>query len=168
MHMNTNEETITRFYKAFAELDAEVMRDCYADDATFEDPVFLLRGKDEVAGMWHMLCDATKGKGRQDWRLEFGEVHANGNSGGAHWEAHYRFSVTKRLVHNVIEARFTFAPNGLIATHRDTFDFWRWSRQALGLVGFMLGWMPFFRKQMRERVSESLNRYLDSTSTTGT
>lgn len=68
------------------------------------------------------------------------------HTGRAHWEAHYRFSVTKRVVHNIIEAEFTFMPEGLIATHKDTFDFWRWSRQALGLGGIVLGWIPFFRK----------------------
>ena len=38
-------ETIERFYKAFAELDAKTMAACYAPDASFEDPVFQLRGR---------------------------------------------------------------------------------------------------------------------------
>jgi aspartyl/asparaginyl beta-hydroxylase (cupin superfamily) len=114
--------------------------------------------------MWQMLCDATRNKGRQDWRMEFSAVQADGSSGRAHWEARYRFSVTKRLVHNVIDANFTFTEEGLIASHKDTFDIWRWSRQALGLAGFMLGWMPFFRRQMRQRARESLNRYMESRS----
>lgn len=159
--MHINEQTLTRFYSAFAQLDADTMAQCYADDATFEDPVFTLKGKTDVGGMWKMLCDATKSKGRQDWRLEFSDVSADGTEGHAHWEAHYRFSVTKRLVHNVIEANFTFTPDGLIASHKDTFDFWRWSRQTLGLAGYMLGWMPFFRTQMRERARQSLDKYLD-------
>ena len=159
--MHSNEQTIVRFYSAFAQLDAETMAKCYSKEATFEDPVFSLKGRAEVGGMWQMLCDATKSKGRQDWRLEFSDVHADGTTGRAHWEAHYRFSVSKRLVHNVIDANFTFTPDGLIATHKDKFDFWRWSRQALGLAGIVLGWMPFFRKQMRERARESLHRYLE-------
>ena len=158
--MNTNEKTLTRFYSAFAALDADTMSSCYAEDATFDDPAFSLKGRRDVGGMWHMLCDASSSKGREDWRLEFSDIHADDTRGRAHWEAHYRFSVTKRVVHNIIEADFTFTPEGLIATHRDTFDFWRWSRQALGLGGIVLGWMPFFRKQMRKDTRLALTRYL--------
>ena len=158
--MHINEQTLTRFYRAFAALDADTMAACYAEDALFDDPAFSLKGRREVGGMWHMLCDATKSKGRQDWRLEFRDVHADASTGRAHWEAHYRFTVTKRVVHNIIEASFTFTPQGLIATHKDTFDFWRWSRQALGLAGIVLGWMPFFRRQMREQTRLTLTKYL--------
>jgi len=65
------------------------------------------------------------------------------------------------VVHNIIDAKFTFTPKGLIASHKDTFDFWRWSRQALGLGGLILGWNPFFRRQMRKQTREALTKYLD-------
>jgi hypothetical protein len=160
--MNPNEQTLIRFYTAFAALDADTMASCYAEDALFDDPAFSLKGRREISGMWHMLCEATRGKGREDWRLEFKDIRADTQSGQAHWEAHYRFSVTKRLVHNMVGANFTFTPEGLIATHRDHFDFWRWTRQALGLGGVMLGWAPFFQKQMRKQVRAKLDAYLAS------
>ena len=147
--MHPNEQTLIRFYTAFAALDADTMARCYADDATFDDPAFSLKGRREIGGMWQMLCAATRGKGRQDWRLDFKDIRADASTGHAHWEAHYRFSATKRLVHNIIEAEFTFTPEGLIASHKDSFDFWRWSRQALGMGGWVLGWAPFFNKQVR-------------------
>jgi hypothetical protein len=142
-----NEQTLTRFYSTFAALDADTMASCYAEDAIIDDPAFSLKGRREVGGMWHMLCDATKSKGRADWRLEFRDIHADDTMGRAHREAHYRFSVTKRVVDNIIEAEFTFNPERMIATHKDTFDFSRRSRQALGLGGIVLGWIPFFRRQ---------------------
>jgi hypothetical protein len=158
--MNTNEKTLTKFYTAFAVLDADAMANCYAEDATFDDPAFSLKGKRNVAGMWHMLCAATRARNRQDWRLEFKDVKADSNTGQVHWEAHYRFSVSNRLIHNIIEASFTFTPEGLIATHKDTFDFWRWSRQALGFGGLVLGWAPYFRTQMRRQTQAALTKYL--------
>lgn len=160
--MNTNEQTLTRFYSAFAALDADTMAGCYTEDALFDDPAFSLKGRREIAGMWSMLCEATKNKGRQDWRLEFNKVHADDTTGRAHWEAHYRFSVTNRVVHNIIEAEFSFTPEGLISRHKDTFDFWRWSRQALGWGGYVLGWMPFFRKRMRAQTRSALSKYLQN------
>jgi len=62
-------------------------------------------------------------------------------------------------VHNIIDARFTFN-DGLIASHRDTFDFWRWSRQALGPTGLMLGWTPLLRNKVRSRAASNLATFV--------
>jgi len=158
--MHPNAQTLIRFYTAFAALDADTMAACYAEDATFDDPAFSLHGRRDISGMWHMLCAATLAKNRADWQLEFRDVRADDHTGHAHWEAHYRFSVSNRLVHNIVETDFTFNPQGLIASHADHFDFWRWSRQALGMGGWVLGWAPHFRKQMRLQTHAALAKYL--------
>ena len=46
--MHPNEQTLTRFYTAFATLDADTMGSCYAEDATFSDPAFTLHNRREV------------------------------------------------------------------------------------------------------------------------
>lgn len=158
--MLANTNTITRFYSAFARLDAKEMATCYAPDARFDDPAFSLAGRDEIGGMWAMLCDATKAKGQDAWRLEFSSVQADKRGGSAHWEAHYRFSATGRLVHNTIEAQFAFDADNLIKRHQDDFPFWRWSRQALGAPGLLLGWTPFLRNKVRATAAASLKKYL--------
>jgi limonene-1,2-epoxide hydrolase len=158
----TNARTIENFYNAFARLDSDAMAPCYADDVAFDDEVFSLRGKREVMGMWRMLCVATKDKGADVWRLRFGNVQADGATGRAHWDAHYRFSATGRLVDNSIDAQFEFAPDGRIVRHRDSFDFWRWSRQALGAPGLLLGWTPMLRGKIRERAGGNLRQFLES------
>ena len=163
--MHPNAHTLTRFYAAFAQLDAQTMAACYADDATFEDAVFSLRGKREVAGMWRMLTDATRTKGRDDWRLDYSGIAADATTGQAHWDAHYRFSATNRLVLNRVDARFTFNSQGLIATHRDHFDFWAWSRQALGAPGWLLGWTPYLHQQVRLQAATNLQKYLAAQNT---
>ncbi|MBI5275062.1 MAG: nuclear transport factor 2 family protein [Burkholderiales bacterium] len=158
--MPTPERTIEDLYAAFARLDAEGMARCYAEDARFEDEVFTLSGKREVMGMWTMLVDAVKAKGRDDWKLQWRDVQAQGREGRAHWDAHYRFSATGRLVDNSIDARFEFDEGGLIRRHRDSFDFWRWSRQALGPPGVLLGWTPMLRNKVRERAGRNLQAFL--------
>lgn len=158
--MHPNETTLNRFYEAFSRLDPDGMAACYADAAQFDDEAFSLRGKREVMGMWRMLCAATQAGNRADWRLEWRDVAADDRTGRAHWEAHYRFSATKRLVHNRIEARFTFDAEGRILTHHDRFNFWRWSRLALGVPGLVLGWSPFFRAQVRKQARANLDKYL--------
>ncbi|WP_394756490.1 nuclear transport factor 2 family protein [Rhodoferax sp.] len=158
--MHPNAQTLSKFYSAFAALDADTMASCYAADAVFDDPAFSLKGQREVAGMWRMLCAATQAKGREVWQLEFSGIEAAASSGRAHWEAHYRFSATGRLVHNIIDAQFTFTPDGLIATQRDHFDFWRWSRQALGTPGLLLGWTPWLRAKVRAQAAANLRKFL--------
>jgi hypothetical protein len=150
--------TIERFYTAFAKLDADTMQACYAPQATFDDEAFSLRGPREIGGMWHMLCDATKAKGLADWKLVFSQVTNN----SAHWDANYRFSSTGRLVLNRIDASFEFDEQGLITRHTDRFDFWTWSRQALGMPGLLLGWSPFLRNKVRATAAGNLKRYLES------
>ena len=151
-----SKETITRLYAALARLDGAAMQACYAPDAEFDDPAFSLRGAAQIGGMWRMLCSATQAKGRDVWRVELGNITDH----SAHWEAHYRFSVTGRTVHNSIDTQIECGPDGLIRRHRDTFDFWHWARQALGAPGLLLGWTGFLRRKVRLQAAANLARFL--------
>jgi ketosteroid isomerase-like protein len=148
----SNQDTINRFYRAFQERDGATMSACYAPDATFRDPVFELSG-DRIGLMWRMLTERGK-----DLRVEFSNVVADENAGSADWQAWYSFSKTGRKVHNVIRARFRFR-GGLIVDHVDDFDFWRWSRQALGPAGLLLGWTPMLRAKVRKQAADGLDAY---------
>jgi hypothetical protein len=160
--MHPNQATLEKFYAAFARLDSDTMASCYAPDAQFDDEAFSLRGHKEVTGMWHMLCDVTKAKGADVWKLAYSGIEADARGGKSHWEADYRFSATGRMVHNVIDGAFEFNEQGLILRHRDRFDFWAWSRQALGTPGLLLGWTPFLRNKVRAQAGANLQKYLAS------
>ncbi|MBK6293352.1 MAG: nuclear transport factor 2 family protein [Rhodoferax sp.] len=157
--MHPNAQTLTKFYTAFAALDPDTMATCYADEVAFDDEVFSLRGKAEVMGMWRMLCEAARTKGRDVWKLDFSAIDANAAQGQAHWDAHYRFSATGRMVLNRIDGVFSFNPQGLITRHRDSFSFWTWSRQALGAPGLLLGWTPFLRNKVRAQALANLRKF---------
>jgi hypothetical protein len=148
-------QTIEQLYASFASLDAKGMAACYADDALFDDEAFSLRGRHQIGGMWSMLVDAAR-KNRKEWQLEVSDI----TESSAHWEPTYRFSATGRMVHNVIDAEFEFDSQGLIKRHRDRFDFWRWSRQALGVPGLLLGWSGLLRGKVRRSAARQLDRYL--------
>ena len=148
--------TIERFYSALARLDHATMQACYAEHAQFEDEVFKLSGAVDIGGMWRMLCETTQAKGMAHWKLEFSEL----TDRSAHWDAHYLFSATGRQVLNRIDAEFEFGADGRITKHRDRFDFWAWSRQALGTPGLLLGWTPWLRNKVRAQAATSLKRFL--------
>ena len=149
---------IERLYGAFERLDAQAMAACYAETARFDEEAVSLDGRERIGAMWAMLCDAVKAKGRDAWKLEVSAVTER----SAHWEPTYRFSATGRMVHNVIDAEFEFDGAGLITRHRDRFDFWRWSRQALGAPGWLLGWTPLLRAKVRAQAAKNLDRFIAS------
>jgi ketosteroid isomerase-like protein len=149
----TNQDLIERFYTAFAAADGEAMAACYTPDVRFSDPVFPdLRG-DRAGAMWKMLTSASS-----DLRIELLEHAADDDAGSAHWRAHYTFTQTGRPVVNDVHATFRFR-DGLIAEHRDDFDFHRWSRQALGPVGLLLGWTPLVRSKVRRMAAGRLEQF---------
>ena len=73
--------------------------------------------------------------------------------------ARYRFAQTGRQVVNDVHSRFRFV-DGLIAEQVDEFDFHRWSRQALGLNGLLLGWTPMLRRNVQRQARAGLDKYL--------
>lgn len=148
-----NHALITRFYQAFQQLDAQAMAACYTDDVLFSDPVFgQLRGQDAV-DMWRMLTSRAK-----DFTLTFDQVQADAQRGSAHWVATYVFSQTGAIVVNDIQARFVFR-DGKICEHHDRFDVWRWSRQALGIKGVLLGWTPLVKNAIRAQAKQGLKAF---------
>ena len=150
---DANSALITRFYEAFQRLDAEAMVACYSDDVVFSDPAFgTLRGKD-AGDMWRMLTRRAK-----DFSLTFDSVRADERGGSAHWVATYLFTQTGRVVVNDIRATFVIK-DGRICQHHDVFDFWRWSRQARGAPGLLLGWTPFLRDKVRQQALNGLRAF---------
>ena len=152
--MNSNEQIIEEFYAAFAEGNAETMASCYHTDIVFEDPAFgKLEGKD-ASDMWHMLIERAKG----NLEISFSDIQADEKIGSAKWIAKYHFSKTNRNVINKIKANFEFK-DGLIIKHTDSFNFYEWSKQALGTTGLLLGWTSFLHKKVQHQALESLRKY---------
>jgi ketosteroid isomerase-like protein len=148
--MHANAALLEKFYSAFQRLDAETMASCYASDIQFSDPVFPNLQGNEAADMWRMLTSKA-----QDFSLVFDGISADDKNGQAHWIATYTFSQTGRVVVNDIHARFIFR-NGKIIRHQDHFDLWKWSRQALGNKGWLLGWTPMVKNAIRNKAAKGL------------
>jgi len=142
--MQEHEALIHDFYKAFAREDAEGMAQCYHPEIEFEDPAFSKLTGDEVGDMWRMLLQRANG----NLKISHSGVQADAQQGKANWEAHYPFGKAKRPVHNKIAAQFKFK-EGKIYRHKDHFSMWRWSRQALGPMGLLLGWSPIVRNKVQ-------------------
>jgi ketosteroid isomerase-like protein len=152
--MTANETTITKFYTALANSDAVKMCECYHPNIQFRDPAFGLLEGEQVGQMWKMLLARAKG----NITIDFSEVQANEYLGSAFWVAKYTFSKTNRKIVNSISSKFKFK-DGLIIKHTDDFDIWKWSKQALGIKGLLLGWTGFMQKKIQDEARRSLQKY---------
>src|SRR3954451_21565193 len=148
------DELIQHFYGAFDKHDGGAMAACYAADAHFWDPVFQDLSGSEAGAMWRMLPPRAEGL-----RVELAEYSADGATGTALWIAHYTFTQTGRPVVNDIRATFRFK-DGLIADHRDEFDFTKWARQAVGLPGLL----PPVRSAVRKKARAGLDEFIEKQS----
>ena len=152
--MNTNADLINTFYTAFERGDAEGMIECYSDDIIFKDPAFGELHGDDAKNMWRMLIEKSRG----DLKVRYGDVEADEKGGRAKWVAVYHFSQTGREITNKINAYF-WIENGKIVRHEDHFSLWKWSAQALGWKGYLLGWTPFMGKQIQKQTNKLLKAY---------
>lgn len=152
-----NKQVIQKFYSAFAEGDAETMISCYNDDIIFTDPAFgTLKGINAKA-MWKMLLSNKKSQAQ----VSFNNIDANGDSGTAQWTAKYNYGPKSRTVTNQVHAHFEFK-NGKISKHTDNFNLWKWTQQALGLSGYLLGWSNFMKNKIQAETGKKLNAYMNS------
>ena len=153
----SNPALLDAFYAAFARRDGAAMANCYAPDAAFSDPVFVGLHGDQPGGMWRMLTSRAR-----DLSVELISRDADDSAGSAHWLAHYTFGQTGRRVVNDVRSQFRFSA-GLITTQVDDFDFYGWSRQALGMPGLLLGWTPLLRGSVQRRARAELDAFLAAT-----
>ena len=153
--MTNNADVITRFYKAFQELDYQTMNACYSDDIVFSDPVFLILRGEEVRSMWEMLC-----KNAKDFKLEFSTIDLlDEEYATCKWTASYTFSKTGNRVVNHIKA-FMKLKDGKIIEHSDAFRLSTWIGQALGWKGRMFGWMGWMKRAVQNNARKSLLAYM--------
>jgi len=149
------QQLVTRFYTAFQQLDYKTMQSCYSSNAVFSDPVFGLLEGEEVGAMWQMLCSNAKNFSLQFFNLQtLDEEYAT-----CEWVANYTFSASGRPVVNKVKAHMRIQ-NGLIIEHTDAFNLWRWSRQALGLPGILLGWSQFMQGRIHRKAKQQLTRFM--------
>jgi len=151
--VSTEAGLVERFYAAFGRRDHRTMAAAYAPSARFSDPVFTDLAGPRIGAMWRMLCERAS-----DLRIACGPVTVAAGRARVEWQAWYTYTATGRPVHNRIQASLTIA-DGLITRHDDRFDLYRWSRQALGFKGVVLGWTPLVQGAIRKQAGKALERF---------
>jgi len=152
----TTTETIKKFYTSFAKQNFKEMASCYHKEIVFEDAAFGQLKGSQVSAMWEMLLSQAK----NPVKVTFSNIEANNQTGSVNWEANYKFGARKRKVRNQVQSHFKFK-DGKIIEHIDTFNLWKWSRQALGFGGLFLGWTPFLKRKIQKTTNQRLQNFMN-------
>jgi ketosteroid isomerase-like protein len=153
MAMHGNERLLRDLYGALSAHDVRAVQACYAPDAEFHDPIFpTIVGAPAIGAMWQLACTRAA-----DLSIVCCDVVADDEAGCVVHEARYTFPATGRRVVDRVRAHFAFA-DGKIIAQQDDFSLWRWSRQALGAVGWVFGWAPMLRSRIRRHALMNLRR----------
>jgi DNA polymerase elongation subunit (family B) len=142
-----------RFYEAFMVRDHYTMGRLYAEIAAFSDPVFPALNARGVRLMWQMLLTRA-----EDLGIEVNIREDNPGRASVDWVAQYTFSGTGRHVVNRVHTDMAISA-GKIVRQVDTFSLWRWSEQALGTKGLLLGWTPMVKNRIRAQAAQSLREF---------
>ena len=149
-------DTLKKFTEHLSHLEADALVSLYHDDIIFEDPAFGRLKGERVKDMWRLLLGRKK-----ETQLEINvlDFESDGLTGTASWEAKYIFNVTGRKVHNKITSTFELK-DGLIVKQDDKFDLYKWSKQAMGLTGTLVGWTKFFQHNLQGKTEYMLDTFI--------
>ena len=151
-----NEQIIENFYKSFAAGDYQGMIKHYHADVVFNDPAFGTLSAKKAIKMWEMLLSNKEAAPQ----ISFSNIKADNTQGSVDWKAEYFFGPKKRKVVNQIHANFSFQ-DGKIIKHTDDFSVWKWSSQALGLTGSILGWTPMVKSKIQKMANGKLAKFME-------
>jgi hypothetical protein len=146
------EKILHTFYSAFSEGNASAMISCYHEDIIFEDPAFGKLKSEKAYAMWKMLLSK---KEESELNITFNVI----NDKQVEWVANYKYGPKKRPVLNKVRASFEFL-DGKIIRHTDSFSLWKWSQQALGMSGLLLGWSNFMKSKVQATTNKLLEKYI--------
>lgn len=148
-----NSELIKKFYTSFSDGNIKGMIACYHKDITFQDPAFGRLKGERAVKMWQMLLSQKKA----NTKITFNNIQASSKNGKANWTAEYIYE--KRKVINKVSAEFKFK-DGKIIEHIDTFDLWKWTKQAMGITGYLIGWTSFIKSKIQSTTNQKLDTFI--------
>ncbi|SCY07660.1 SnoaL-like domain-containing protein [Nonlabens sp. Hel1_33_55] len=146
---------LTQFYKGLKNANASNMTALYKDNSHFKDPVFGDLHGEHAISMWHMLFSKNN-----QVKISYKIIEATPTYGKVQWTANYLNGSNKRPVTNHVTANFKLA-DGEIVNHVDSFNLSKWSRQALGVSGLLMGWSSFMKNQIQKKTNSLLDHYIE-------
>lgn len=144
-----NYQILLTFFTAFAKKDLNTMLDCYHKNVIYDDVGFGQQKGEKAKAVWRFLIQNVG----ENAVISFSDIQTFNNTGYANWTTTYPFG--KRIITNNIKATFHFK-DGKIIFHKDEYSLWKWSQQAFGIIGYLIGWSPIFRWLIRWQMKKKI------------
>lgn len=148
-------DLLNQFYSSFSKADAEGMNSCYHENIIFKDPAFGELHGEKAKAMWRMLLSRNS-----NIQINYEILEVAANSACVEWQANYEYGPKKRKVNNNVLGYFKFE-DGKIIKHRDRFSLWKWSQQALGFIGYALGWTGYMKNKIQKKTNKLLTEFMN-------
>ncbi|ARU92149.1 hypothetical protein SCLARK_001685 [Spiroplasma clarkii] len=150
-----NKEVVVKFFTALSKGDWKLMNNLYSKDVAFSDTVFGELNYSQITNLWEMLLTENPDLSANFKIVEDGEVVK------VQWVMVSKFGQKHRKV--ILNILSTLeVSKGKIIKHNDHFDFKKWAKQALGIIGWMLGSKQSFKNRIKEEAFIKLNSFIDA------
>lgn len=146
----TASAVVNRFFESYQRSDWQSMARCYHDKASFSDPIYPDLREENIVYLWFSRLSK-----HQSIDLQYRVVFADERKAQVEWTAISPFN--GKAVK--IEGLSTFALwDETIVRHVDEFSFVKWSRQAQGLKGWLLGGSRFYQARVQRSARSQLEQ----------
>lgn len=152
--MDNHLQLLQTFFTAFAKKDLNTMLDCYHENVIYDDVGFGKQKGENAKTVWRFLIKKVDANAQ----ITFSNIQVSKDKGQANWVTKYTFNQQK--ITNKITSTFYFQ-DGKIIYHKDNYSLWKWSQQAYGFIGYLIGWSPIFHWLVRWQMQRILQHYND-------
>jgi hypothetical protein len=151
--VKVNWTIIDRLFKAFQSKDADAILAAYSAKCQFNHPLIGCMSKDEFSKAVQIFIRETP-----DYELAFQINHVSAKRVEVEWTMTHIFHLTGRIIKQNGKTTCFLSANSVVR-QIDQFDRRIWSRQAMGVTGLVLsfvpGWKSFIERELRNTLGIS-------------
>lgn len=133
------------------------MLDYYHKNVVYDDVGFGKQKGENAKAVWQFLIENVD----KNAVITFSNIQTFATTGQVNWSTTYYFG--KRKIKNNITATFRFQDDKIIY-HKDDYSLWKWSQQAFGILGYLIGWSPVFHWLIRWQMQQNLRTFIENES----
>jgi limonene-1,2-epoxide hydrolase len=146
--VRTNWTLVEQLFKAFQSKDVDAILGAYSEDCQVDHPLIGRMSKDDFSRALLTFIRETP-----DYALEFQINHVGAKRVEAEWTMTHVFHLTGKTIRLSGTTTYLLSANR-ITRQIDQFDRRGWSRQAMGVTGlclsFVPGWRSFIERELRQ------------------
>ena len=148
-----NQQIIESFLIALKNKDYELMKELFASNIQYFDPVYSYLKQEEVIGMWKMEL-----RSYDEYILTWDNIIDKGD-GYFSVKCNTSFLRNRKLI-NLKHTLHVKIENGIISEHSNAFSIHELVKQEKGFSGWLLGWNRYYQNIIKLKARQELYKML--------